>query len=97
MTTTAACHRHDISGRAWAILEPILPGGLGKVGRPAQNNRRFTPYSGSSAPASPGATCPRTTDTGHLPAIASATGRRTALGSAPGYPGQRPRLGVADD
>ena len=41
MTTTAACHRHDISDRAWAILEPILPGGLGKVGRPAQNNRRF--------------------------------------------------------
>ena len=42
MTTTAACHRHDISDRAWAILEPILPGGPGKVGRPALNNRRFS-------------------------------------------------------
>ena len=41
MTTTAAYHRHDSSDRAWAILEPILPGGPGKVGRPAQNNRRF--------------------------------------------------------
>ena len=26
MTTTASCHRHDSSDRAWAILEPILPG-----------------------------------------------------------------------
>ena len=42
MTTTAAYHRHDISKRAWAILEPILPGGPGKVGRPALNNRRFS-------------------------------------------------------
>ena len=41
LTTTAACHRHDSSDRAWAILEPILPGGPGKAGRPAQNNRRF--------------------------------------------------------
>ena len=38
LTTTAACHRHDIFDRAWAILEPILPGGPGKAGRPAQNN-----------------------------------------------------------
>ena len=37
----AAYHRHDISDRAWQILEPRLPGGPGKVGRPAQNNRRF--------------------------------------------------------
>ena len=42
MTTTAAYHRHDRSDRAWAILEPILPGSPGKVGRPAQNNRRFS-------------------------------------------------------
>ena len=41
MTTTAACHRHDISDRAWETLEPLLPGGPGKVGRPARNNRRF--------------------------------------------------------
>ena len=83
MTTTAACHRHDSSDRAWAILEPILPGGLGKAGRPAQNNRRFNNgiFRVLGAGALPGATCPRTTDTGHLPAIASATGRKTALGS----------------
>ena len=41
MTTTAACHRHDSSDRAWAILEPLLPGGFVKVGRSAQSNRRF--------------------------------------------------------
>ena len=41
MTTTAAYRRHDISDRAWEALEPLLPGGPGKVGRPAQNNRRF--------------------------------------------------------
>ena len=41
MTTTAAYRRHDISDRAWETLEPLLPGGPGKVGRPAQNNRRF--------------------------------------------------------
>ena len=42
MTTTAAEHRHDSSDRAWAILEPILPGSPGKAGHPAQNNRRFS-------------------------------------------------------
>ena len=41
MTTTAACHRHDRSDRAWAILKPILPSSSGKMGRPTQNNRRF--------------------------------------------------------
>ena len=40
-TATAAYHRHDISDRAWNILAPKLPGGPGKVGRPAQDNRRF--------------------------------------------------------
>ena len=36
----AAYHRHDISDRAGQILEPRLPGGKGKVGRPAANNHR---------------------------------------------------------
>ena len=40
-TVAAADHRHDIFDRAGPILEPKLPGGPGKVGRPAQNNRRF--------------------------------------------------------
>ena len=42
MTTTAAEHRHGRSDRAGAIQEPTLPGSPGKVGRPAQNNRRFS-------------------------------------------------------
>ena len=33
--------RHNSSDRTWATLEPLLPGGPGKVGRSAQNNRRF--------------------------------------------------------
>ena len=38
----AASHRrHDISDRVWQILAPPLPGGAGKVGRPAPDNRRF--------------------------------------------------------
>ncbi len=79
MTTTAAYRRHDISDRAWETLEPLLPGGPGKVGRPAQDNRRF--INGVFWVLRTGATCPRTTDTGALPTIASATGRRTAHGS----------------
>ena len=39
--TAAAYHRHDISDRVWNSLAPLLPGGPGKVGRPAQDNRRF--------------------------------------------------------
>ena len=41
-TATVPAHRrHDISDRAWEILQPLLPGGTGKTGRPAQDNRRF--------------------------------------------------------
>ena len=36
-----AHRRHDISDRVWEVLEPLLPGGKGKTGRPAQDNRRF--------------------------------------------------------
>ena len=36
-----AHRRHDISDRVWEILELLLPGGKGKTGRPAQDNRRF--------------------------------------------------------
>ena len=41
MASSASHRRHDISDRVWKILEPLLPGGKGKVGRPAQDNRRF--------------------------------------------------------
>jgi len=34
-------HRHDMSDGLWNKLEPHLPGGLGKVGRVARDNRRF--------------------------------------------------------
>ena len=33
--------RHDLSDRLWQLLKPHLPGGSGKVGRPASNNRLF--------------------------------------------------------
>ncbi len=39
--TSPAHRRHDISDRVWEILEPLLPGGKGKTGRPAQDNRLF--------------------------------------------------------
>ena len=41
-TATPAHHRHDISDRSWETIAPHLPGGPGKVGRPAPDNRRFS-------------------------------------------------------
>ncbi len=38
---TAAHRRHDLSDRVGQRLEPLLPGGPGKVGRPAADHRRF--------------------------------------------------------
>ncbi len=40
--TTASCHRRDISDRAGELVAPHRPGGPGKIGHPAQDNRRFT-------------------------------------------------------
>ena len=37
VSAAASQRRHDISDRVWKILEPLLPGGKGKVGRPAQS------------------------------------------------------------
>ena len=37
----SAHRRHDISNRVWNILEPLLPGRKGSVGRPEQDNRLF--------------------------------------------------------
>ena len=34
-------HRHDISDRHWALLEPHLPERAGVLGGVAQDNRRF--------------------------------------------------------
>ena len=38
---TAAHRRHDMSDAVWERLKPHLPGGEGKQGRPAHDNRRF--------------------------------------------------------
>ena len=40
-TDTPAHCRHDISDRAWETIAPHPSGGPGKVGRPAEDNRRF--------------------------------------------------------
>ena len=37
----AAHRRHDMSDDVWERLRPQLPGGEGKHGRPAHDNRRF--------------------------------------------------------
>ena len=34
-------HRHDISDRAWKIIDPHLPGRAGTKNRPAKDNRKF--------------------------------------------------------
>ncbi len=36
-----AQHRHDINDKAWAILDPILPGQRVQWGGIAEDNRRF--------------------------------------------------------
>ena len=38
---TAAHRRHDMIDVVWERLRPHLPGGEGKRGRPAHDNRRF--------------------------------------------------------
>ena len=38
---TVAHRRHDMIDEVWERLRPHLPGGEGKRGRPAQDNRRF--------------------------------------------------------
>ena len=39
--TQQSHRRHDISDKLWELLEPHLPGGSGKVGRPCSDNRLF--------------------------------------------------------
>ena len=41
MNSAAAYRRHDISYKAWKILEPHLPGRKWTKGRPAHDNRNF--------------------------------------------------------
>ena len=41
MNSVPAYRRHDISDKAWKIIEPHLPGRKGTTGRPARDNRNF--------------------------------------------------------
>ena len=83
----AAHRRHDMSGEVWEHLKPHLPGGEGKVGRPAQDNRRFIDavcWILRTAPLV--GICPRTTGTGRTPTAASPERSRRAL-AGPGRMG----------
>ena len=72
----AAHRRHDMSDVVWERLRAHLPGGEGKRGRPAHDNRRFIARRvlDSCAPALLGAICPRTMEIGRIPTVASAAG-----------------------
>ena len=41
MNRAAAYRRHDISDKAWKIIEPHLPGRKDTTGRPVRDNRNF--------------------------------------------------------
>ena len=80
-TAAASYHRHDSSDRVWHILAPLLPGGPGKVGRPAPDNRRFSNVVFRVLrTGAPGATCPRTAAPAALCLAGSAVGVRKASG-----------------
>ena len=65
---TAAHRRHDMTDDVWERLKPHLPGGEGKRGRPAQDNRRFIDaVCWILRIGLLGAVCPRTTGTGRTP------------------------------
>ena len=69
---TPAHRRHDISDRARETIAPHLSGGPGKVGRPAEDNRRF--INAVFWILLTGAPCPQTTGTGTTPHTASGAG-----------------------
>lgn len=54
----ASCHRHDISGKVRALVEPHLPGQRGQWEGIAQDNRRFiNAVFGVLRTGAPGVTC----------------------------------------
>ena len=78
---TPAHRRHDISDRTWETIAPHLPGGPGKVGRPAQDNRRFiNAVFWILRTGAPWRDRPLTTDTGTPPTAALPAGRRRDTG-----------------
>ena len=51
---TVAHRRHDMTDEVWERLKPLLPGGEGKKGRPARDNRLLsTPCAGFCATGAP--------------------------------------------
>ena len=80
-TAAASYHRHDISDRVWNTLALLLPGGPDKVGRPAQDNRRFSNVVFRVLrTGAPGATCRRTTAMAARCLAGSTVGVRKASG-----------------
>ena len=80
-TAVPAHRRHDISGQVWEILEPLLPGGKGKTGRPAYDNRLFlNAVFWILRTGAPWRDLPRTTGTGRTLTAASAAGGTGAYG-----------------
>ena len=79
---TASHRRPDLSDRVRDCLEPHLPGGAGKVGRPAFDNRLFlnAVFWILRTPGHLGATCPRITETGRTPIAVFAVGGTGASG-----------------
>ena len=78
---TAAHRRHDMTEDVWERLKPHLPGGEGKRGRPAQDNRRFIDaVCWILRTGAPWRDLPRTTGTGRTPTAASAAGGTEASG-----------------
>ena len=88
-----AHRRHDISGRAWEISEPLLPGGKGKTGWPAYDNRLFlNAVFWILRTGAPWRDLPRTTGTGITSTVASAAGGTGAYGPCCWRPGPMPPI-----
>ena len=78
---SASHRRHDLSDQVWERLEPLLPGGAGKVGRPAFDNRLFlNAVFWILRTGAPGVICPRTTETGRIHIAVSVVGETGACG-----------------
>ena len=78
----AAHRRHDLSDKVWEQLRPYLPGGAGKRGRPARDNRLFlNAVFWILRTGAPWRTCRRITGTGRTPIDAFAGGETAVSGT----------------
>ena len=72
---SASHRRHDLSDQVWDRLEPLLPGGAGKVGKAAFDNRLFlNAVFWILRTGAPGVICLRTTETGRIHIVVSVVG-----------------------